>query len=167
MVQRSFSGSNDRCTCYDSVMRLVLQRASQASVSVSGEIVGSVGPGYLILLCVMKGDSEAQADWLAEKVCGLRLFDAPDGRINDRSVLEIGGEILVVSQFTLAGDVSKGRRPDYTAAAGPGEGERLYKYFIQKLQLLGIRKVESGRFGAEMSVSLMNDGPVTLLLERS
>jgi D-tyrosyl-tRNA(Tyr) deacylase len=148
-------------------MRIVLQRVKKASVTVSDEVVGSIGPGYLLLLCVMKGDSEVQADWLAEKVCGLRLFDSPEGKINDRSVLETGGEILVVSQFTLSGDVSKGRRPDYTAAAGPGEGERLYKYFIQKLQTLGIRKVESGRFGAEMSVTLTNDGPVTLLLERS
>ncbi|MFA6523617.1 MAG: D-aminoacyl-tRNA deacylase [Candidatus Peribacteraceae bacterium] len=148
-------------------MRIVLQRVKQASVTVSGETVGSIGPGYLLLLCAMKGDTEVQADWLAEKVSGLRLFDSPEGKINDRSILEVGGEILVVSQFTLSGDVSKGRRPDYTAAAGPGEGERLYKYFIQKLQTLGIRKVENGRFGAMMDVTLTNDGPVTLLLERS
>ncbi len=146
-------------------MRLVLQRVSQASVSVDGKIVGQIDKGYLILLCVMKGDTAKDAGWLAEKVCGLRLFDGPDGKINDRSLLDVKGEALVVSQFTLAGDVRKGRRPDYTAAAVPAEAEALYGQFLQTLRSLGISKVEGGSFGAHMFVSLTNDGPVTILLD--
>lgn len=148
-------------------MRIVLQRVANASVTVDGKTVGSIGCGYLILLCAMQGDTEAEADWLTEKVSGLRLFDGPDGKINDQSVLDIGGEALVVSQFTLAGDVRKGRRPDYTQAASPAEGERLYTYFVQKLRSLGISRVETGIFGSHMQVALTNDGPVTLLLERA
>jgi len=147
-------------------MRILLQRVTSAVVSVDGNAVGKIGRGYLLFLCVMRGDAEAQADWLAEKVCGLRLFDGPDGKINDQSLLDVGGEVLVISQFTLAGDVSKGRRPDYTQAAASEEGERLYNYFIQKMRSLEVKKVETGVFGASMQVALTNDGPVTLLLER-
>ncbi|MEK7217942.1 MAG: D-aminoacyl-tRNA deacylase, partial [Patescibacteria group bacterium] len=100
-------------------MRLVLQRVSRASVTVDGSVIGTIGKGYLVLLCVMKGDMVAEAEKLAEKVTGLRLFDGPDGKVNDRSLLDVGGEALVVSQFTLAADLRKGRRPDYTAAAAP------------------------------------------------
>jgi len=147
-------------------MRLVLQRVKESSVSVDGSVIGSIGAGYLILLCVMKGDTSLQAQWLAEKVAKLRLFDAPDGKVNDRSLLDIGGAILVVSQFTLAGDIAKGNRPDYTAAAGPEEAKILYEYFMKKLKELGVARVEGGKFGAEMSVRIVNDGPVTLVLEK-
>lgn len=147
-------------------MRLLLQRVSQASVSVDGNVVGQIGRGYLLLLCIMKGDTAAQAQLLAEKVTKLRLFDGENGKVNDRSLLDIGGDALVVSQFTLAGDVSKGSRPDYTAAASPGDATVLYEYFLQKLSELGVRNVASGVFGAEMAVSLVNDGPVTISMEK-
>ncbi len=141
-------------------MRILLQRVTSAVVSVDGNAVGKIGRGYLLFLCVMRGDAEAQADWLAEKVCGLRLFDGPDGKINDQSLLDVGGDVLVISQFPLAG------RPGYTRAAASEEGERLYNYFIQKMRSLEVKKVETGVFGASMQVALTNDGPVTLLLER-
>jgi D-aminoacyl-tRNA deacylase len=147
-------------------MRIVLQRVTKASVTVDGMVVGSIGRGYVLLFCVMKGDTEQEADSLAEKTAVLRLFDGADGTVNDRSLLDVGGEALVVSQFTLAGDVRKGRRPDYTAAAHPAEAERLYNYFIRKLTQLGVKKVQSGTFGAMMSVALENDGPVTLFLTK-
>lgn len=147
-------------------MRLVLQRVSQASVSVDDQIVGSIGRGYMILLCVMKGDTSLQAQWLAEKLVKLRLFDSPEGKVNDRSLLNVDGDAIVVSQFTLAGDIAKGNRPDYTAAAGPDEAKILYEYFMKKLRELGVHKVEGGVFGAMMSVQLINDGPVTLILEK-
>ncbi len=146
-------------------MRIVLQRVSSASVSVDGSIIGSIGRGYVLLLCVMKGDTEADVDRLAEKICGLRLFDGADGKINDRSLLEIAGEVLVISQFTLAADLAKGRRPDYTAAAGAQVAQELYEGFQKKLLSLGVKMVQGGRFGALMQVSLVNDGPVTLLLD--
>lgn len=147
-------------------MRLLLQRVTQASVSINQQIVGQIGQGYLLLFCVMKGDTSLQAQLLAEKVSKLRLFDGEDGKVNDRSILDIGGAVLVVSQFTLAGDVSKGSRPDYTAAAAAADATVLYEYFMRKLRELGIQKVETGVFGAEMSVSLVNDGPVTIFLEK-
>jgi D-tyrosyl-tRNA(Tyr) deacylase len=147
-------------------MRIVLQRVKESSVSVDGSVIGSVGAGYLLFLCVMKGDTSLQAQWLAEKIVKLRLFDAPDGKVNDKSVLDCGGEILVVSQFTLAGDTAKGNRPDYTAAAGPDEAKILYEYFMKKLRELGVKKVEGGEFGAMMEVKIVNDGPVTLILEK-
>ncbi|MDP7454862.1 MAG: D-aminoacyl-tRNA deacylase, partial [Candidatus Peribacteraceae bacterium] len=112
------------------------------------------------------GDSESQADKLAEKAVNLRLFDGDNGKINDRSLLDISGEALVVSQFTLAGDLKKGNRPDYTAAADSASAKKLYEYFIEKLKSLGVKKVEAGEFGAYMQVSLTNDGPVTLWLEK-
>ncbi|MDD5103536.1 MAG: D-aminoacyl-tRNA deacylase [Candidatus Peribacteraceae bacterium] len=147
-------------------MRLVLQRVKEASVTVDGQIVGAIGAGYLILLCVMKGDTSLQAQLLAEKIVKLRLFDSVGGKVNDRSLLDVHGEVLVVSQFTLAADIQKGNRPDYTAAAGPEEAKILYEYFMQKLRELDVQKVEGGRFGAAMSVQLTNDGPVTLILEK-
>jgi len=151
---------------YSYCMRLLLQRVSKASVSVDQQIVGKIVRGYLLLLCVMQGDTSLQAQWLAEKIVKLRLFDAENGKVNDRSILDISGEILIVSQFTLAGDVSRGSRPDYTAAAKPQEATVLYEYFMRKLKELGIAKVESGVFGEEMEVSLTNDGPVTIFLEK-
>ncbi len=147
-------------------MRLLLQKVTSASVSVDSSVVGEIGQGYLLFLGVMSGDSEEQADKLAEKAVNLRLFDGEDGKINDRSLLDIDGQILVVSQFTLAGDLKKGNRPDYTAAADPKSATKLYEYFIEKLRSLGVTKVEAGEFGAYMKVSLENDGPVTLWLEK-
>lgn len=147
-------------------MRIVLQRVTEASVAVDGHTVGAIGQGYLLLLCVMRGDTAAHAQLLAEKIVKLRLFDGANGKINDRSLLDIGGAVLVISQFTLAGDVHKGNRPDYTAAAAPDEAKVLYAYFLQKLRESGVAQVEEGSFGAHMLVHLVNDGPVTLVLEK-
>lgn len=144
----------------------MLQRVSQASVRVSGKEEKRIGRGYLLLLCVMEGDTEAEAQWLAEKVSKLRLFEGDKGKMNDRSVLDIGGSILVISQFTLAADISKGNRPDYTGAAGPEKAKLLYTKFVQYLRSLGVKEVREGEFGAHMEIELINDGPVTLTLER-
>ena len=147
-------------------MRLLLQRVTEASVRVDEEIVGQIDMGYLLFLGVMQGDTSAQAELLAEKVTKVRLFDGEDGKINDQSIVEIGGSILVVSQFTLAGRLEKGNRPDYFQAAAPDDAKLLYEYFIRKLETLGVKTVQSGEFGAYMGVSLVNDGPVTLIIER-
>ena len=148
-------------------MRILLQRVTQASVSVDQKVVGSIERGYLLFLGVMQGDTEEQALWLARKISALRLFDGEDGKINDLNILDIVGEAIVVSQFTLAGDFKKGNRPDYTSAASPDEANKLYEYFIDALRKEGIQNVQSGTFGAIMQVSLTNDGPVTLCLERT
>ena len=147
-------------------MKVVLQRVSQASVTVADEMVGQIGKGYLLLFGVVDGDTSAQAQLLAEKIVKLRLFDGEGSKINDQSILDIDGDILVVSQFTLAGRFEKGNRPDYTQAASPDEAEKLYEYFIGKLTELGVSTVQHGQFGAMMDVSLSNDGPVTLILEK-
>lgn len=147
-------------------MRLLLQKVSQASVSVDKKIIGSIGQGLLLFLGVMEGDRKEQADALAEKVIRLRLWPGEDGTINDRSLLDCGGALLVVSQFTLAGRTEKGNRPDYTGAAPREVAEELYEYFVERLKALGVSKVETGAFGAMMQVSLVNEGPVTLLLEK-
>lgn len=147
-------------------MRVLLQKAKEASVTVDGEVVGAIGPGYLLLLGVMGGDTSAQAQLLAEKVSKVRLWEGEDGKINDRSILDVGGSVLVVSQFTLAGRLEKGNRPDYTQAAPPEEAEKLYEYFMEKLREQGVSDVASGTFGAMMDVALVNDGPVTILIER-
>lgn len=146
-------------------MRILLQRVSSASVTIEGRVVGSIGRGYLLFLGVVKGDTEEQGKKLAEKISTLRLFDGPEGKINDLNVEEIGGSVLVVSQFTLAGNTEKGNRPDYTGAEAPDMARILYDRFIGALREAGIRHVETGEFGAHMQVSLVNDGPVTLLLE--
>jgi D-tyrosyl-tRNA(Tyr) deacylase len=151
---------------YTSYMRILLQRVMHAAVSVEGETVGSINKGYLLFIGVMDGDREEQAEHLAAKITKLRLFDGPEGKINDKSILDIGGEILVVSQFTLAGKTEKGNRPDYTGAADPETANVLYEQFIALLIEAGVRNVQSGTFGAHMSVELVNDGPVTLMLER-
>lgn len=148
-------------------MRIVLQRIGRGHVIVDGEVVGRVERGYLLLVGVMHGDTAENARWLAEKIVKLRLFDGDNGTVNDRTILEVGGGILVVSQFTLAGDVRKGNRPDYTAAAAPREAEELYERFVSDLRGLGVARVDTGRFGAHMAVDIANDGPVTLILERS
>ena len=147
-------------------MRILLQRVQEASVDIGEETVGAIGRGYLLFLGVVNGDTEEQARWLAEKIVKLRLFDGEDGRINDRSLLDIDGAALVVSQFTLAGRVEKGNRPDYTHAEAPEAARVLYERFIELLGQMGVQHLASGRFGAFMQVRLTNDGPVTLVLER-
>lgn len=145
-------------------MKAVIQRVTSASVAVEGKTVGAIGQGILVLLGVEKGDAEAQADWLAEKIAGLRIFSDPAGKMN-RSIQESGGSLLVVSQFTLAGNCAKGKRPSFDTAAPPEEGKRLYEYFVQAARRAGL-PVETGIFQADMQVSLVNDGPVTFILER-
>ncbi|HWI40769.1 MAG TPA: D-aminoacyl-tRNA deacylase [Verrucomicrobiae bacterium] len=145
-------------------MKGVVQRVTRASVEVEGRVVGSIGRGVLLLLGVEKGDGEGEAEWLAEKLAGLRIFEDADGKMN-LSLQEIGGEVLSVSQFTLAGNCAKGRRPSFDTAAPPAEAKRLYDYFNQRLQGLGV-PVQTGIFQADMQVSLVNDGPVTFILER-
>ncbi len=140
-------------------MRAVLQRVTEAQVRVDGELVGETGKGFLILVCAMGGDSEAQAEKLAAKIAKLRVFKDDQGKMN-LSIKEIGGSALVVSQFTLAADL-RGNRPGFSTAAAPAEGERLYLHFSQALEKEGI-PVATGRFGADMAVSLVNDGPVTI-----
>jgi D-aminoacyl-tRNA deacylase len=143
-------------------MKAVLQRVTRASVRVDGEIAGEIGPGLCVLLGVARGDGAADASRIAEKVARLRVFDDENGRF-DRSLLDTGGAALVVSQFTLLGDVSKGTRPSFTEAAAPEDAEPLYEAFCEALRVLGIQ-VETGVFGARMAVELENDGPVTLVL---
>jgi D-tyrosyl-tRNA(Tyr) deacylase len=147
-------------------MKVILQKVTEASVSVSDEVIGQIGAGYLLFIGVISGDTSAHAALLAEKIVKTRLFDGENGKMNDRSILDIGGEILVVSQFTLAGTLQKGNRPDYSSAAAPDDAKVLYEYFIKKLKELGVVIVQSGEFGAYMDVSLKNDGPVTLILDR-
>lgn len=147
-------------------MRVLLQKVASASVSVDGAVIASIGRGYLLFLGVMKGDTDEQCDWLAKKVSAVRLFDGEDGTINDRSLLDGAGSVLVVSQFTLAGRTEKGNRPDYTGAEVPDMARILYIRFIEELRAVGVAHVEAGTFGAHMQVTLVNDGPVTLLLER-
>lgn len=145
-------------------MKAVIQRVTSASVTVEGEIVGQIGQGILILLGVEKGDAEPQADWLVEKICGLRMFSDDAGKMN-LSVRDIDGSLLVVSQFTLAGNCAKGKRPSFDTAAPPDEGKRLYEYFVTAAGRTGV-PVETGIFQADMQVSLVNDGPVTFILEK-
>ena len=145
-------------------MRAVVQRVSGASVAVGGSVAGAVEKGFLVLLGVMEGDTPREAEVLAAKVAALRVFDDEAGKMN-RSVLDVGGEILVVSQFTLCADVKKGNRPSFTPSAPPEEAEKLYEYFMQKLSENGVRRVALGVFGADMQVSLCNDGPVTILFD--
>ncbi len=144
-------------------MRAVLQRVSRASVSVDGEVIGQTGPGLMILVCAMQGDDEAKADQLAAKVSKLRIFKDDAGKMN-RSVKDIEGSALVISQFTLAAETSRGNRPGFSDAAPPDRGEHLYKVFAQRLRDYGV-PVETGQFGADMAVELVNDGPVTIWME--
>jgi D-tyrosyl-tRNA(Tyr) deacylase len=144
-------------------MRAVVQRVSRASVRVDGAVVGSIDSGLLVLLGVTHTDGLEQARRLAEKIVHLRLFPDGDGKMN-RSVLDVGGAVLAVSQFTLYGDAQKGRRPGFIAAARPEQAEPLYEQFVSAVREHGVR-VETGRFGAMMQVELVNDGPVTLVLE--
>lgn len=145
-------------------MRVVLQRAKQASVTVAGEIVGAISHGYVLLVGVTHEDSEAQADWLADKIAGMRLFEDNEGKMN-RGLQDVGGSILSVSQFTLYADTKKGRRPSFIEAARPDQAEPLWEYFNERLRSHGLA-VETGCFGAMMDVQLINDGPVTIILEK-
>lgn len=145
-------------------MRAVIQRVNKSSVSVGGVIKGSVGKGYNVLLGVMEGDTEAQAELLAAKVAKLRVFEDADGKMN-KSITDIGGEILVISQFTLCADIKKGNRPSFTDSAAPDEANRFYEFFCSKLRENGISKVETGVFAAEMTVEIENDGPVTIVMD--
>lgn len=144
-------------------MRVLLQRVRKASVTVSGETVGETGHGLLLFVGVTHGDTRADADWLAKKAAGLRIFEDEAGRMN-RSLLDIGGGALVVSQFTLYADCRKGRRPGFDAAGDPAAANELYEYFAERLKAEGVGHVATGRFGADMLVSLENDGPATFLL---
>lgn len=146
-------------------MKIVLQRVKNASVSVAGEQISEIGSGLLLLVGIARGDGEAKVDWLAEKVTGLRVFADAEGRMN-LDVRGSGGEILAVSQFTLLANTRKGKRPSFVDAAPPEEAERLFDYFCQQLREAGVASVETGSFGAMMEVTLVNDGPVTIVLER-
>jgi len=145
-------------------MKIVLQRVSGASVRVEGKVIASISKGLLILFGVEKNDDDSKVQFLAEKTLNLRIFPDEEGKMN-LSCLDIGGEVLVVSQFTLAGDCTKGRRPGFDNAASPEVAQALYQYFIQQVSESGL-KVAAGEFGADMQVELINDGPVTFTLER-
>ncbi len=144
-------------------MRALIQRVSRADVRVDGELLGEIGPGLLILVCAMQGDRRTNAQALAAKIAKLRIFKDDEGKMN-RSLLDTGGAALVVSQFTLAADTSRGNRPGFSSAAVPAEGERLYEFFAEQMRAQGIETAQ-GRFGADMQVSLVNDGPVTIWMD--
>lgn len=145
-------------------MRALVQRVSHAQVTVQGQVVGAIGRGFVVLLGVTHSDRPAEAVWLAQKIYGLRLFEDEDGKMN-RALSDVGGTVLVVSQFTLYGDVAKGRRPSFIDAARPEQAEPLCDYFVAQLRQWGLT-VATGVFGAVMQVDIHNDGPVTLMLER-
>lgn len=144
-------------------MRALLQRVGRSAVEVREQTIGQIDQGLLILVCAMDGDGPKEADQLASKISKLRIFRDEAGKMN-RSLIDIGGSALVVSQFTLAADTSRGNRPGFSSAAKPEEGRQLYEYFAKALEKLGI-KVETGEFGADMQVSLVNDGPVTIWMD--
>lgn len=145
-------------------MKVVLQRVREAQVTVANEKIGQIGQGLLLLVGIRKGDSLEDTIYVADKIAGLRIFEDADGKMN-RSLCDIGGAILSVSQFTLYGDTSHGRRPGFTEAARPEEAEPLYEAFNKHLRTAYDLTVETGKFGADMAVSLLNDGPVTLIIE--
>ena len=145
-------------------MRALLQRVSHAGVVVDGEVVGQIGPGFVVLLGVTHSDTTAEADWLAQKIGDLRLFEDKMGRFN-LSLRDVGGSLLIVSQFTLYGEARKGRRPSFTDAARPEQAEPLVEYFVERCRHAGFT-VATGIFAARMQVEIHNDGPVTLLLEK-
>ena len=144
-------------------MRAVVQRVSRARVTVKGEITGEIGLGLLVLLGVGAGDTRTEADYLVEKTIGLRIFEDAGGKMN-LSVAEVGGALLVVSQFTLYGDARRGKRPSFDGAAPPEQARELYEYFVEKVRASGVR-LETGRFQETMQVELVNEGPVTILLD--
>ena len=144
-------------------MRAVVQRVSRASVAVEGKITGEIGRGFLVLLGVAKTDTAADADHLAEKISGLRIFEDSDGKMN-LALADVNGAVLAVSQFTLHGDARRGKRPSFDSAAAPDQARKLYEYFVERVRALGLR-CETGVFQAMMQVELVNDGPVTILLD--
>ena len=144
-------------------MRTLIQRVSEASVVVDDDTIGHIDNGLLVLVCAMDGDSDEQAEFLARKVANLRIFEDEQGKMN-RSIQDVGGAALVVSQFTLAADTSRGNRPGFSSAASPEDGERLYQRFCDRLSGHGV-PVQTGKFGADMKVRLVNDGPVTIWLD--
>ncbi|WP_416675850.1 D-aminoacyl-tRNA deacylase [Egbenema bharatensis] len=146
-------------------MRVVVQRVKSSQVTIEGEVVGKIGRGLNLLVGIAETDTEAELDWMVKKCLDLRLFPGEEGDRFDRSVQEINGELLVISQFTLYGDCRKGRRPSFDRAATPNFAEKYYERFVEKLRQSRL-KVETGQFGAMMQVAIENDGPVTLLLER-
>lgn len=145
-------------------MRALIQRVSRASVTVDGRVTGKIGRGFVVLFGVTHADGRVEADWVASKIAGLRVFDDDAGKMN-LGLADVGGELLVVSQFTLYGDARKGRRPSFTDAAAPEQAEPLVDYFVQVLRDAGF-SVATGVFGAHMDVEIHNDGPVTMLIER-
>ncbi len=144
-------------------MRALLQRVSEASVSLEGEVLSAIGPGLVVLVCTEKGDDEAQADFFARKIAKMRLFADADGKTN-LAILDVGGEALIISQFTLAADWRKGNRPGFSAAADPETAERLYEYLCKQLAAEGV-PVKTGKFRSHMAVSLVNDGPMTIWMD--
>ncbi len=146
-------------------MRVVLQRVREANVSIDGRVVAEIGLGQLLLVGFKEGDTTDQTEWMADKVVGLRIFQDGDGKMN-RTLADVGGSILVVSQFTLYGDVRKGRRPSFIGAAPPETAISLYDHFVELLEARQPGRVVTGEFGAMMEVGLTNDGPVTLVIDR-
>jgi D-aminoacyl-tRNA deacylase len=144
-------------------MRAVVQRVSRAKVTVNDWVAGEIGMGLLVLLGIGQGDTEADARYLAEKIAGLRIFEDQEGKMN-RNVIDVGGSVLAVSQFTLYGDVRRGKRPSFDEAAPPEPARRLYEFFVERIRSAGLR-CETGRFQEMMQVELVNEGPVTILLD--
>lgn len=145
-------------------MRLLIQRVKRASVTINGNDKRGINQGMCVFIGVTHGDNEQKADWLAEKMTGLRIFEDSDGKIN-LSLKDIGGEVLLVSQFSLYASCAKGRRPGFSDAAKPDEAERLYDYFVAKVKSMGLAGVECGEFGADMEVEIINDGPLTFIVD--
>ncbi len=145
-------------------MKVVLQRCLESSVSIDGRVVGSIGQGLMLLVGIGPDDTEKDIAWMCNKVANLRIFEDQEGKMN-RSLLEVGGDALVVSQFTLYGDCRKGRRPSFAGAGHPSMAEPLVERFVEVLREQGVERVDTGRFGADMKVALVNDGPVTLIIE--
>lgn len=144
-------------------MRLVIQRVKEASVTVGGNVIGKIGKGFLVLWGAQKGDTTKEADYLASKLCKLRVFKDAEDKMN-LAMQDVGGELLVISQFTLYADCKKGNRPNFMEAMGPEESEALYEYFLEQCRK-EVEVVEKGEFGADMKVALINDGPVTILMD--
>ena len=145
-------------------MRLLIQRVKRASVTINGEETRSINHGMCVFIGVTHGDNEKNADWLAEKLSGLRIFSDSDGRIN-LSLKDFDGEVLLVSQFSLYASCAKGRRPSFTDAASPDMAGKLYDYFVERVKFSGIRNVQCGEFGADMTVEIINDGPLTFIVD--
>lgn len=145
-------------------MRIVIQRVKRSAVTINGKERREIGQGMCVLVGVTHDDTESSADWLAEKLAGLRIFEDEDGKIN-LSLQDIAGEVLIVSQFSLYASCAKGRRPSFTDAAKPEHAENIYNYFVQKVKALGLKRVQTGEFGAEMEVEIINDGPLTFIIE--